>query len=181
MTSQMPAATGMAAALEKLEDVVAVESCTVEQVCYELSRIFRVRTQEVALLQVQRSMLKFLHPAELRSAGAIPLSSSAIAARTASGRRADYYNNFASVQHSSVFETVKMRASDLPTSEMDPQTIYKLMSAPVMGACNKVAGVIQISRKGFELVTSGPDFTSEDLEHLKAAAKIIGIFLARLS
>src|SRR5512147_540755 len=167
MTSQLPAATGMAAGLEKLEDIVAVESCTVEQVCYELSRIFHVRAQEVALLQVHRSMLKFIHPAELRSAGAIPMTSSAIAARTAASRRADYYNNFAAVQHSSIFETVKMRACDVPNSEMDPMTIQKLMSVPVMGAGNKVAGVIQISRKGFELASSGPDFTQDDLEQLK--------------
>lgn len=170
-----------AAALETLEDAVAIEGCTVEQVCYELSRIFRVRSQEVALLQVRRSMLTFLHPAELRSAGAIPMSSSAIAARTAANRRADYFNNFVSVQHSSIFETVKMKGSEVPNSEMDPQTIQKLMSVPVMGAGNKVAGVIQISRKGFDLLSSGPDFTSQDLDRLKAAAKIIGIFLARQS
>ena len=178
MTSQMPGA-GMAASLEKLEDVVAVESCTVEQLCCELARVFRVRSQEVALLKVQRSMLTFLHPAELRSAGSVPLSSPAIAARTATSRRADYYNNFATVQHSSIFETVKMRGPDIPNSEMDPMTIQKLMSVPVMGGGNKVAGVIQISRKGFELGSSGPDFTSDDLEQLKEAAKIIGIFLAR--
>src|SRR5512146_1969425 len=98
MTSELPAATGMAAGLENLEDVVAVESCTVEQVCHQLSRIFRVRSQEVALLKVQRSMLQFLHPPELRSAGAIPLTSSAVAARSAMSRRADYFNNFVSVQ-----------------------------------------------------------------------------------
>jgi GAF domain-containing protein len=174
----MPAA-GMAASLEKLEDVVAVESCTVEQVCSELARAFHVRTQEVALLKVERSMLAFLHPAELRSAGSIPLSSPAVAARTAASRRADFYNNFVVVQHSSIFETVKMRAPDIPNSEMDPMTIQKLMSVPVMGAGNKVAGVIQISRKGFDPGSSGPDFTSDDLEQLKAAAKVIGIFLAR--
>lgn len=179
MTGKLPAATGMAAGLEKLEDVIAVESCTVEQVCYEVSRIFHVRKQEVALLKVQRSMLQFLHPPELRSAGAIPLSSSAVAARTATNRRADYFNNFVSVQHSSIFETVKMRAADVPNSEIDPHTIQKLMSAPVMGSGNKVAGVIQVSRKGFDLLSSGPDFTSEDLDQLKAAAKVIGIFLAR--
>ncbi len=177
----MAVGTRMAAGLEKLEDVVAVEGCTVEQVCYELSRIFHVRSQEVALLKVQQSMLTLLHPPELRSAGAIPMSSSAIAARTAGSRRADYFNNFVSVQHSSIFEAVKMKASDVPNSEMDPQTIQKLMSAPVMGAGNRVAGVIQISRKGFELLSSGPDFTAEDLEQLKAAAKVIGVFLARQS
>ena len=179
MTSQLPAATGMAAGLDKLEDVVAVESCSVEQVCYELSRIFHVRSQEVALLQVQRSMLKFLFPAELRSAGAIPLSSAAIAARTATSRRSDYFNNFSVVQHSSIFETVKMKAPDVPNSQMDPLTIQKLMSVPVLGPGNKVSGVIQISRKGFDALSCGPDFTTEDLDLLKSAAKVIGVFLAR--
>ncbi len=179
MTSRMPTETGIAGGLEKLEDAVAAESCTVEEICYELSRIFHVRGQEVALLRVQRSMLQFPYPQELRSAGSIPVTSSAIAARTATSRRADLFNNFVTVQHSAIFETVRMKGADVPNAEMDPQTIQKLMSAPIMGAGNKVSGVIQISRKGFDLGSCGPDFTSEDLDQLKAAAKIVGIFLAR--
>lgn len=179
MTSRVAAATVTTAGLEKLEDVVAAESCTVEQICYELSSLFHVRSQEVALMKVQRSMLQFLHPQELCSAGMIPISSSAVAARTAASRRADYYNNFVTVQHSGIFETVRMKRSDVPNSEVDAQTIQKLMSAPVMGAGNKVTGVIQISRKGFDVKSCGPDFSAEDLDQLRAAAKIIGIFFAR--
>lgn len=177
----MSAATEVAAGLEKLEDIVADESCTVEQICHDLSRLFRVRKQEVALLQVQRSMLQFLYPQELRSAGTIPVSSSAVAARTASSRRADYFNNFVGVQHSGIFETVRMKGSEVPNGEVDPLTIQKLMSAPVMGPGNKVTGVVQISRKGFDVQSCGPDFTSEDLDQLKAAARLIAIFFARQS
>ena len=175
----MAAAPATAAGLEKLEDIVAAETCTVEQICNELSRLFRVRLQEVAMMKVQRSMLQFLHPPELCSAGMIPISSSAVAARTAASRRADYYNNFVTVQHSGIFETVRMKKSDVPNNEMDAQTIQKLMSAPVLGVGNKVTGVIQISRKGFDINSSGPDFSSADLDQLKAAARIIGVFFAR--
>lgn len=181
MMTRLSAATEVAAGLEKLEDVVADESCTVEQICHELSRLFRVRKQEVAVLQVQRSMLRFLYPKELSSAGSIPVSSSAVAARTASSRRADYFNNFVTVQHSGIFETIRMKGSEVPNSEVDPLIIQKLMSAPVMGPGNKVAGVVQISRKGFDAASCGPDFTSEDLDQLKAAAKLIGIYFARQS
>jgi hypothetical protein len=124
-------------------------------------------------------MLRFLFPAELRAAGAIPLSSSAVAARTANTRRADYFNNFVTVQHSSVFESVRFAAADVPNSAMDPLTIQKLMSVPVFGAANRVAGVIQISRKGFDVNSAGLDFTQDDLERCKQAAKVVGVFLSR--
>jgi hypothetical protein len=181
MTTQTQAARGAAASLDTLEDLVAVESCSVEQLCGELARVFHVRGQEVALLRLDRSMLTFLYPAELRAAGAIPLSSSAVAARTANNRRADYFNNFATVQHGSVFESVKFPASDIPNSEMDPLVIQKIMTVPVFGAGNRVSGVIQVSRKGFDVNSAGPDFTQDDLEMLKQAAKVVGVFLARTS
>jgi hypothetical protein len=179
MMTRISASTEVAGGLEKLEDTIAADSCTVEQICYELSRFFHVRKQEVALLQVQRSMLRFLYPQELSSAGSIPVSSSAVAARTASSRRADYFNNFVTVQHSGIFETVRMKGSEVPNTEVDPLIIQKLMSAPVIGPGNKVTGVVQISRKGFDVASCGPDFTTEDLDQLKAAAKLIGIFFAR--
>lgn len=179
MTSQTLAAREPAASLDSLEDLVAMEGCSIEQLCMELARVFRVRAQEVALLKVDRLMLKFLHPAELRAAGAIPLSSSAVAARTANNKRAEYFNNFVTVQHSSVFESVKFPVSDIPNSEMDPLIIQKMMTVPVFGSGNKVAGVIQISRKGFDVHSAGPDFNSDDLELLRQAARAVGVFLSR--
>jgi hypothetical protein len=54
-----------------------------------------------------------------------------------------------------------------------------MMTVPVFGSANRVAGVIQVSRKGFDVNSAGRDFTLDDLELLKQAAKVIGVFLAR--
>ena len=78
-----------------------------------------------------------------------------------------------------MFESVKFPAADVPNTSMDPLTIQKLMSVPVFGAANRVAGVIQISRKGFDVNSAGPDFTQDDVELCKQAAKVIGVFLSR--
>jgi len=50
---------------------------------------------------------------------------------------------------------------------------------PVFGSGNKVAGVIQISRKGFDVNSAGPDFNSDDLDLLRQAARAVGVFLSR--
>ena len=57
------------------------------------------------------------------------------------------------------------------------QTIQKMMSVPMMNE-GKVCGVIQISRKGFDVASAGPDFTNEDLQRLELAAHSVGRFLA---
>src|SRR5437016_12985169 len=63
---------------------------TPSEFCAELSKTFRVRSSEVALLRLEGGMLKFLFPEELKTAGAIPLSgSSAIAAHTAISKRSE--------------------------------------------------------------------------------------------
>jgi GAF domain-containing protein len=161
------------ATLERLERLAGGDPCTVEQACGELARIFRVRPHEVALLHLERRMLRFLYPAELRAAGAIPLSSSAVAARTASQRRADVFNSFATVQHSSVFETVKLGTAESAAESTDVMVIQKMMSAPVVAENGDVLGVVQVSRKGPTVTSAGPDFTTDDLTALRAAAKIV--------
>src|SRR5512138_1740735 len=77
---------------------------TIEDVCTAVAKRFNVRKHEVALLHLDRRMLHFLHPVELKAAGAIPLTSSAVAARTANSKRSEIFNNFVTVQHSSIFE-----------------------------------------------------------------------------
>ena len=47
------------------------------------------------------------------------------------------------------------------------------MSAPVLDKADKVLGVIQISHKGFDLASAGPDFTLDDLQRLELAAKAL--------
>ncbi len=86
---------------------------TPDQFCTELSRIFHVRQSEVALLRLENGLLKFLFPDELKTAGAIPISSSSsVAAHTAVTRKVELYNNFAKVQHARIFESVKLGSAE---------------------------------------------------------------------
>jgi hypothetical protein len=145
---------------------------TPDQCCIELSKIFSVRPNEVALLRLENGLLKFLCPFELTTAGSIPISSStAVAAHTAVTKKVELFNNFTRVKHASIFESIKPSAEQ--GEELAPATIHKLMSAPVLDKTDQVLGVIQICHKGFDLVSSGPDFTLDDLQQLELAAKAL--------
>ncbi|MGB6813478.1 MAG: hypothetical protein WBE23_11290, partial [Candidatus Sulfotelmatobacter sp.] len=89
------------------------EDRTPEAICAGIAKTFRVQETEVALLELAGGLLNFIYPAELRTAGAIPVSSSAVAARTARTRQAELFNGFTQVKHFSVFELVKLGASGL--------------------------------------------------------------------
>jgi hypothetical protein len=149
---------------------------TPESICPIVANIFRVSETEVALLELGGSLLNFLYPAELKTAGAIPLSSSAVAARTARTKKAEIFNGFAQVKHFSIFELVKLGDTGL-----DEQVIQKLMSAPVVDTNGEVVGVIQISRKAPRLEAAGPDFTSDDLGKLESVARFMSsLMVARV-
>ncbi len=143
--------------IEPLAGLEASES-TPESICAYVAKMFQVGETEVALLELSGNLLTFLYPAELKTAGAIPLSSSAVAARTAQTKQAELFNGFTQVKHFSVFELVK-----LGNTGLDDQVIQKLMSAPVLSANGAVVGVIQVSRKAPRPAAAGPDFTSDDL------------------
>ena len=146
-----------------------VQTTTPDQCCVELSKIFHVRSNEVALLRLENGLLKFLFPEELTTAGSIPISSStAVAAHTAVTGKVDLFNNFTKVKHASVFETIK--PGPQKDEELQPATIHKLMSGPVLDKAGKVVGVLQVCHKGFDLASAGPDFTLDDLKLLEQAA-----------
>ena len=159
--------------LQRLEQVLAKEPASPESCCKELTRIFSVRESEIALLGVRGNLLRFLYPVALRSAGTIPISGSAIAARTALTKKPEIFNSFTKVRHISIFESIKLRDSENGGAS-EPQVIQKLMSVPVLDDGGKICGILQISRKGHDLGTCGPDFTVEDLRRLGIAARIIG-------
>lgn len=147
---------------------------TPDQCCVELSKIFGVRPNEVALLRLENGLLKFLCPFELTTAGSIPISSStAVAAHTAVTKKIELFNNFTRVKHASIFESIKPGGEKGDEEELRPATIHKLMSAPILDKADKVLGVIQICHKGFDLASAGPDFTLDDLQQLEMAAKIL--------
>lgn len=139
-----------------------------ESICLTIAEIFRVRETEVALLELRGSLLNFVFPPELSTAGAIPVSSSAVAARTVQTKNAELFNSFAQVNHFSVFELVKLGDRGL-----DAQVIQKLMSVPVLTIEGDVLGVIQVSRKGPRAEIAGPDFTQADLHKLERIAQLV--------
>jgi hypothetical protein len=143
-----------------------------ESFCIHLAKVFHVRQTEVALMRLEKSLLKFIFPPELATAGSIPISSSAVAANTASTKKVELFNSFAKVKHAGIFETVRLGAA----GEGDPSAhapIQKLMTSPVVDEKNRVMGVLQISRKGFDPASAGADFTLDDLQRLEQASRIL--------
>ena len=138
--------------------------------CMVLAKIFRVQYTEVALLRLEKGLLRFIFPEHLRTTGAIPLSSKAVAAHTALSKKAEIFNNFARVKHASIFETIKPTTTD--TEEPPPAPIQKLMSVPIIDRAASVVGVIQISRKGLD-PRFAQDFSREDLHDLEVVAGLL--------
>ncbi len=161
------------ASLSDLERMLSV-SPNSESVCVTLAQILRVRRSEVALLRLEKGTLRFIFPPELRSAGVLPLTGSAVAARTAATRSSFLSNTFMRVKHVSLFEAVKLGAgADEDDRSREQMPIQKIMSVPVAGSAGKVLGVVQISRKGLDTSVAGADFTPEDLKQLEQAAEIL--------
>ena len=154
--------------LEKMLD----ESPSPDRVSAKLAQILNVARNEVAVLRLEKGSLRFVFPPELRAAGMIPVSSSAVAARTAATGTSLLSNSFARVKHVSLFESVKLGSrEDSQASEHMP--IQKIMSVPVSQLGGRIVGVIQVSRKGIDSSLAGGDFTSEDLKRLEQAATVL--------
>ncbi len=139
-----------------------------------LARIFRVQHAEVALLRLEGGLLKFVFPEHLRTTGAIPISSKAIAAHTALSKKAEIFNNFARVKHASIFETIKPVGVETTETPSHLEPIQKLMSVPILDQQQAVLGVIQISRKGLDPRYT-QDFSREDLHDLEIAAGVLAV------
>jgi GAF domain-containing protein len=161
-----------------LESVLG-QGVSVLDLCMTLAKIFRVQYTEVALLRLEKGLLRFVYPEHLRTTGAIPLSSKAVAAHTALSKKAEIFNNFARVKHASIFETIKPSATDSDEPAV-PVPIQKLMSVPILDREANVMGVIQISRKGLD-PKYAQDFSREDLHDLEIAAGLLATAPAMLA
>jgi hypothetical protein len=153
---------------------VLKQAATPQEFCAALAKLFGVRPTEVALMRLERGLLGFLYPEQLKTAGSIPVSSSsAVAAHTASTKKTELFNAFVKVKHASIFETVKLNNPSDDVERTGQNAIQKLMSAPILDTNRKVLGVVQVCRKGFDVGTAGPDFTQDDLQQLELAAKVL--------
>jgi len=141
-------------------------------VAERIAKNIGVKPDEVGILGVSQRWrhLYFLVPEALKNVGFIPLTSnSALAARTARESRPEIDNLFGNSKHATVFEGVKTGADVA-------EAIQKIISAPILSGDN-VIGVIQISRKGANVKTVGPDFTPADLGKVLALCKPLGKLL----
>jgi GAF domain-containing protein len=169
----------LATELERLADALESEAGDQPQISFvsvaeRIAKALSVRTEEVAILGVSHRWqhLHFVVPEALKNVGFIPLSSkTALAARTTRESRPEIINDFTSVRHATVFEGVKLAAESA-------EIIQKIISAPILSG-DRVVGVIQISRKGANVKTAGPDFTSDDLGKVLSLCKPLGKLLQR--
>ena len=155
--------------VSELESMIS-ESPSSDRVCLKVAQILRVRRNEVALLRLDKGSLRFIFPPELRSAGVLPLTGTAVAARTAATRTPLLSNTFMRVKHVSLFESVKVGEED---RSLDQMPIQKIISVPVAPPGGLVMGVVQVSRKGLDPSLAGADFTNQELKLLEQAAEIL--------
>lgn len=177
----MTTSLSLASELERL--ATALESnpadtskISLTSIAERIAKNIGVKPDEIALMGVSTRWrhLHFLVPESLKQVGFIPLSSnSAIAARTARESRPDIINNFASVRHATVFEGVKIDGES-------GEAIQKMISAPILSG-EKVVGVIQVSRKGTNAKTAGPDFGANELGKILALCKPLGKLLKHIA
>src|ERR1700691_688202 len=149
------------------------EGVTPLDVSMVLAKVFKVQYAAIALLRLEGGLLKFVFPEHLRTTGAIPISSKAVAAHTALSKKAEIFNNFARVKHASIFETIKPVGEETE-APAPPSPIQKLMSVPILDQQLAVIGVIQISRKGLDPRFT-QDFSREDLHDLELAAGLLAV------
>src|SRR3954463_2882306 len=117
-----------------------------EKIAAELAKTFSVQMDEVAILQLAKANLAFVYPGKLSNVGSIPINTStSVAARTATTKRAEAINNFAQTKHASVFESMVGHKKAIPgqKDEHSSYVIQKLMSVPVVSPTG-VLGVIQV-------------------------------------
>jgi len=160
------------AGVSELESML-FESPNTESVCLKLAKLLHVRRCEVALLRLEKNSLRFIFPVELRTAGVLPMTGSAVAARTAATRTPMLSNTFMRVRHVSLFEAIRLAGEEEDDKKLEQMPIQKIMSVPVLQAEGKVVGVVQVSHKGPDASLAGADFTAEDLKLLEQAARVL--------
>jgi hypothetical protein len=170
--SQGTAAKTAKSNIAELEAMIS-EAPSSDRACLKVSQIMRVRRNEVALLRLEKGSLKFVFPPELRSAGVLPITGSAVAARTAATKTPMLSNTFMRVKHVSLFEAVKIGSGSDEDRSQDQMPIQKIMSVPVVDSTGNVMGVVQVSRKGLDASLAGVDFTPEDQKQLEQIARVL--------
>ncbi len=173
----MSVSLSLVSELERLANTLGTGSSgtteiSLPSIAERIAKNMGVKTEEVAILGLSTKWrhLHFLVPEALKNVGFVPLSSnSALAARTARDSQPEINNNFPDSRHATVFEGAKVGGES-------GEAIQKIISAPILSG-EKVVGIIQISRKGANATSAGPDFTPEDVGKVVALCRPLGKLL----
>src|ERR1044071_6421406 len=96
---------------ELLKRGQALDDEVLGKIAHEFTRMFSVKTDEVAILELAQNgaILNFLYTLKLRKVGSIPMSTSnSLAVRTVREKRPEMINNFPAQKHPTVFESVAL-------------------------------------------------------------------------
>ncbi len=135
---------------------------------------FQVTENEVAmfLTDKEKSVLSFACPEYLVNAGMIPVTSTeAIVSNIFRTGRTVIINGFSQQKHLSVFEIIPM-----PDKQIAP--IWKMIGALIQVEGEKI-GVIEISKRGPEILEVGEDFTQNDVEFLSSSVEILAPYIQK--
>jgi hypothetical protein len=133
---------------------------------------YQVTANEVAmfLTDKEKSVLSFACPEYLVDAGMIPVTSTdAIVSNIFRTGRSVIINGFSQQKHLSVFEVIPM-----PDKQIAP--IWKMIGALIQVEGDKI-GVIEVSRRGPEILEVGEDFTQNDVEFLSSSIEKLAPYI----
>jgi GAF domain-containing protein len=139
------------------------------------ARQFKVSEREVALLlrTDDGRMLKFMYPVALAEGpNTFPLSAHSVAGDVVKSGRGIVNNALPQSKHMAFYEKIRLEGPK-------GGPIQKLIVAPIRTG-GLPLGVIEVSRKGEDGASAGPDFTQQDLAALIEIAAAAAPFLRRL-
>jgi len=150
-----------------LEAVAAVAGYAAQQ--------FKVTEREVAILlrTDDGRMLKFVYPLALAGGpNTFPIGAPSVAGEVVKSGRGMVNNALPQTKHMAFYEKVRLEG---------PKTgpIQKMIAAPIRGT-GLALGAIEVSRKGEDLASAGPDFTQQDLATLTEIATAVAPYLQTL-
>lgn len=160
---------------QALEALMQAESDGVKRISLlgsALQKTFKTKDDELAIfaLDQEHQEFRFIWPPNLATSGTIPTNlSGSLLAQTANEKKPLLNNRFAGTRHASIFEMIPVAVPGSPKEKRTAQPIQKIMSVPIIDQ-DTLRGVLQLSRKGVDQPSAGPDFTSLELEALAAIA-----------
>ncbi len=139
------------------------------------ARQFKVSEREVAILlrTDDGRMLKFAYPLALAEGpNTFPLGAQSVAGEVVKSGRGLVNNTLPQSKHMAFYEKIRLEGPK-------GGPIQKMIAAPLRGT-GMPMGAVEVSRKGEDGASAGPDFTQQDLAALLEIATAAAPYLQQL-